>query len=303
MNKFNFITDGFKGVIRNGFRSVAAILILGSSLLLIGIFATLMLVIDHSIDNIDDFNEIVVYMNLDADKETVAAAQEAIGKLNNVKKLTYISKAESLEGEKEKFADYAYIFDSYDDTTNPLPDSFKIEYENIEDIDALVYNLERLDIDGDGVQDNVIDKVKNRYDIAKNIQNFKGAISLGGTWLMVLLVVVSVFVISNTIKLTYHSREMEITVMRYIGATKSYITMPFVFEGAIIGFVSGLLGYIVQYYLYAVPLADLSNKFGGFITIPALAEINPIYLLVFFAGGILLGVLGSAFAIRKYMKA
>lgn len=303
MNKFNFITDGFKGVIRNGFRSIAAVLILGSSLLLIGIFATLMLVIDHSIDNIDDFNEIVVYMNLDADKETVAAAQEAIEKLNNVKKLTYISKAESLEGEKDKFADYAYIFDSYDDTTNPLPDSFKIEYENIEDIDALVYNLERLDIDGDGIQDNVIDKVKNRYDIAKNIQNFKGAISLGGTWLMVLLVVVSVFVISNTIKLTYHSREMEITVMRYIGATKTYITLPFVFEGAIIGFASGLLGYIVQYYLYAVPLADLSNKFGGFITIPTLAEINPIYLLVFFAGGILLGVLGSAFAIRKYMKA
>ncbi len=303
MNKFNFITDGFKGVIRNGFRSVASMLILGSSLLLIGIFATLMLVINQSIDNIDDFNEIVVYMNLDADKETVEAAQTAIGKLNNVKKLTYVSKAEALEGEKEKFADYSYIFDSYDDETNPLPDSFKIEYENIEDIDALVYNLERLDIDGDGVQDNVIDKVKNRYDIAKNIQNFKGAISLGGTWLMVLLLVVSVFVISNTIKLTYHAREMEISVMRYIGATKSYITMPFVFEGAIIGFASGLLGYVVQYYLYAVPLADLSNRFGGFITVPAFTEINPIYLLTFFAGGILLGILGSAFAIRKYMRA
>ena len=99
MNKFNFIADGFKGVIRNGIRSVASIAILGSSLLLIGIFATLMLVINQSIESIDDFNEIVVYMNLDADKETVIAAKNAIEKLNNVKKLTYISKAEALEGE------------------------------------------------------------------------------------------------------------------------------------------------------------------------------------------------------------
>ncbi len=302
MNSFNFITDGFKGVFRNGFRSLASILILGSSLLLVGIFFTLITVINLSISNIDDFNEIVVYMQLETDKETVEAAETAINKLKNVKSVEFISKAEALESEKEKFVDYAYILDSYDDSTNPLPDSFKIEYEDIEGIDALVYNLERLDIDGDGVSDNVVDKVKNRYDIAKSIQNFKNAISLAGTWLMVLLVAVSVFVISNTIRLTYHSREMEITVMRYIGATKRYITMPFVFEGAVLGVLSGLLGYLVQYYIYVAPLTELSHKFDGFVAIPAFSQLNMYYLLIYFASGLLLGVIGSGLAIRKYMK-
>ncbi len=302
MNSFNFITDGFKGVFRNGFKSVASILILGSSLLLVGIFFTLISVINLSISNVDDFNEVVVYMELETDKETVAAAHEAIGKLKNVKSVEFISKAQALESEKAKFADYAYILDSYDDSTNPLPDSFKIEYENIDGIDALVYNLERLDVDGDGVSDNVVNKVKNRYDIAKNIQNFKNAISLAGTWLMVLLVAVSVFVISNTIRLTYHSRELEITVMRYIGATKRYITMPFMFEGAVLGFLSGLFGYLVQYYIYIAPLTELSNKFSGFITIPAFSQLNTLYLMIYFVSGIVLGILGSALAIRKYMK-
>lgn len=294
MNRFIFIAEGFKGFVRNGVRSAASVLILGSSLLLIGIFTTLIVTINQSISNIDDFNEIVVYMNLTADAETVSAASEAINALKNVKSVEFISKAEALESEKEKFdEEFAYIFDSYDETTNPLPDTFKIEYESIDSIDALVYNLER--IEG-------VDKVKNRYDIAKNIENFKNAISLGGTWLMILLVAVSVFVISNTIKLTYHAREMEITVMRYIGATKWYITMPFVFEGAIIGAVSGVLGYAVQYYLYRVPLTELSEKFDGFVKIPSFGELNIYYLLIFFAAGILLGVIGSALAIRKYMK-
>ncbi len=294
MNRFNFIAEGFKGFVRNGVRSAASVLILGSSLLLIGIFTTLIVTINQSISNIDDFNEIVVYMNLTADAETVSAASETINSLKNVKSVEFIPKAEALESEKEKFdEEFAYIFDSYDETTNPLPDTFKIEYESIDSIDALVYNLER--IEG-------VDKVKNRYDIAKNIENFKNAISLGGTWLMILLVAVSVFVISNTIKLTYHAREMEITVMRYIGATKWYITMPFVFEGAIIGAVSGVLGYAVQYYLYRVPLTELSERFDGFVKIPSFGELNIYYLLIFFAAGILLGVIGSALAIRKYMK-
>lgn len=179
MNRFNFIAEGFKGFVRNGVRSAASVLILGSSLLLIGIFTTLIVTINQSISNIDDFNEIVVYMNLTADAETVSAASGAINALKNVKSVEFISKAEALKSEKEKFdEEFAYIFDSYDETTNPLPDTFKIEYESIDSIDALVYNLER--IEG-------VDKVKNRYDIAKNIENFKNAISLGGTWLMILL--------------------------------------------------------------------------------------------------------------------
>lgn len=296
MNRFRFVSEGIKGVVRNGFRSVASIFILVSSLLLVGIFATIISVINLSVQNIDDFNEIVVYMDTEADAETVENAGNIIKGLNNIKEngVTFVSKEQALELEKGKFDEkYAYIFESYDSTTNPLPDVFRIEYESVEEIDALVYNLGKIQ----GVSE-----VKNRYEIAKNIQNFKNAISLGGVWLMVLLVLVSVFVISNTIRLTYHSREMEITVMRYIGATKRYITMPFVVEGAIIGLISGAVGYVIQYYLYKIPFMGLANKFEGFVKIPSFVYMNNFYVPIFFAAGLLLGVIGSALAIRKYMK-
>ena len=91
MNRFNFISDGFKGFIRNGFRSVASILILSSSLLLVGIFLTLILVINQSIGNIDDFNEIVVYMKPEATDEEITATENTISALNNVSNVIFVS--------------------------------------------------------------------------------------------------------------------------------------------------------------------------------------------------------------------
>lgn len=302
MRRLNFIAEGFKGFVRNRFRTVASVVILASSLLLVGIFLTFLQVVDYSVGNIDDFNEIVVYMKTDCSQEIVAATKEKIQSLNNVQSVTFISKAESLLSEKEKFEGYEAIFDSYDDLTNPLPDSFKIEYENIDGIEALVYNLEHLDVDGDGFNDEVVDKVKNRYDIAKNIENFKSVVSVAGTWLMILLVVLSVFVISNTIRLTYHAREMEINVMRYIGATKRYITLPFMVEGAITGIVSGVIGYAIQYYIYSVPVKSLAENYAGFISVPEFSHLNTYYMIIFFAMGLIIGVLGSTIAIRKYLK-
>lgn len=303
MNRLNFIPEGFKGFTRNGVRSFASVLILCSSLLLIGIFFSFIFIVNLSVGNISDFNEIVVYMKSDSTPEIVKATETKILSLNNVEKVTFVSKAEALESEKGKFKGYEAVFDSYNDSTNPLPDSFRVEYKQSKNIDALVYNLEHLDIDGDGKSDDVVDKVKNRYDIAENIENFKNVISVGGTWLMILLVAVSVFVISNTIRLTYHAREMEINVMRYIGATKRYITMPFMFEGAIIGFISGFFAYVIQYYLYNVPIAELAKQYSGFISVPAFSDINIYFVLIFFVAGLVIGIVGSAMAIRKYLKA
>lgn len=304
MNRLNFVSEGTRQFFRGRFRTFASIVILVSSLLLVGVFATVMIVINKSVENIDDFNKIVVYMKLDTQNEQVNAAKKQIESLKNVKSVRFISKADALSAEKVKFGeDYAYIFDSYDDSTNPLPDSFEIEYEDINGVDALVYNLERLDADGDGKDDGIVDKVKNRYDIAKNINNFKNVISISGTWLMTLLIALSVFVISNTIRLTYHSRELEVTVMRYIGATKTYITMPFMFEGALIGLVSGLIGYGVQYYIYCGPITNLASKLEGYIILPPFEEINPLYLAIYFGAGLVLGIFGSAIAIRRFMKA
>lgn len=290
---FTFIKDGFKGVFRNGLMSVASILVLLSSLLVTGIFLTLVLNVNFNLEKLDNFNEVVCYLKLDANAEQVEQTKEEIQRLDNVQTVTYISKKEALESEREKYGDqYAYLFDSYDDETNPLPDSFRIEYESVSKLDALIYQLGKLDS---------VDSIRNSREIAINIEKFKNIISVGCTWLMAVLIVVSVFVISNTIKLTFHSRELEISIMRYIGATKTYITMPFIIEGIIISLVASSISYVTQWYIYTFIVEGLAEQYS-FVSIIPYAQLNNIFLALFFGAGLFIGVFGTAITIRRYMR-
>ncbi len=290
---FTFIKDGFKGVFRNGLMSVASILVLLSSLLVTGIFLTLVMNVNFNLEKLDNFNEVVCYLKLDSNAEQVEETKEAIQRLDNVQSVTYVSKSEALESEREKYGDqYSYLFDSYDDETNPLPDSFRIEYESVSKLDALIYQLGKIDS---------VDSIRNSREIAINIEKFKNIISVGCTWLMAVLIVVSVFVISNTIKLTFHSRELEISIMRYIGATKTYITMPFIIEGIIISLVAASISYVTQWYIYTFIVEGLAEQYS-FVSIIPYAQLNNIFLALFFGAGLFIGVFGTAITIRRYMR-
>lgn len=291
---FTFIKDGFKGVFRNGLMSFASVFVLLSSLLMIGIFATIILNVNYNLDKMDDFNELVCYMALDAEKETVEAAEEQMKALDNVTKVTFVPKEQALEEEKAKYGEeYSELFNIYEKgRDNPLPDAYRIEYESVSALDSLQYKLEK--IEG-------VDSIRNSREIAQNIEKLKNIITIGGTWLMALLVVVSVFVIANTIKITFHSRELEISIMRYIGATKFYITMPFVVESIIISVIASGLGYAAQWYIYNFLVAKIPEQYAIISIIP-FAPLNNLFLIIYFGAGIFIGVFGSALTIRKYMR-
>ena len=291
---FTFIKDGFKGVFRNGLMSVASILVLFSSLFMIGIFATLIKNVNFNLDKMEDFNELVCYMELGATDEQINNAQSKMKSFKNVTSVTFVSKEEALDNEKSKYGEeYAPLFEMYQNgRENPLPDAFRIEYDTVSSLTTLEEQLKR--VDG-------VDSIRNSYEIAQNIEKLKNIITIGGTWLMVLLVVVSVFVIANTIKITYHSRELEIGIMRYIGATKSYITMPFVVESVIISAVSAGLGYLAQWYVYTHLVEGLAVKYE-IIDIMPYADLNKLFLIIYFGAGLTIGIFGSIITIRKYMK-
>ena len=293
---FTFIREGFKGFFRNGIMSMASILVLFSSLFLIGIFTTIIVNVNHNLEQMQDFKELVCYMELDADQEKIDAAEEKIKGFANVTKVTFVSKEQALEQEKAKYdsEEYKHLFEMYENgRANPLPDAFRVEYESVSGINTLIEQLKRVD----GVEQNI----SNSNEIAQNIEKLKNIITIGGTWLMVLLVVVSVFVISNTIKITYHSRELEIGIMRYIGATKFYITMPFVVESMIISAIAAVAGYVSQYYLYNTLLTTVARDYP-IIKILPYADLNNLFLIIYFAAGLFIGMFGSTITIRKYMK-
>lgn len=291
---FTFLKEGIKGFFRNGLMSMASVLVLFSSLLLIGVFTTLILNVNYNLSKMDDFNELVCYMELDAGSDVIEAAQHSINELDNVTNVTFVSKAEALAAEREEYGEeYAFLFDMYNtERANPLPDAFRIEYESVSKLDALEYQLEKIE----GVQ-----HIRNSREIAINIEKFKHIVTIGGGWLMALLCVVSLFVISNTIKLTFHSRELEISIMRCIGATKYYITMPFVVESVIISLIAAAATYGAQWYIYRFMVENIAEEYNIISIIP-FADLNNLFLIIFFGAGLIIGVFGGAITIRKYMK-
>lgn len=292
---FTFIKEGIKGFFRNGLMSFASILVLFSSLILIGVFTTIIRNVNYNLDEMQDFKELICYMELDATDEQIANAEKEMKSFGHATNVTFVSKEEALEQERQKYnnEEYKQLFEMYEKgRANPLPDAFRVEYDSVGALDTLEEQLIRVD----GVE-----SIRNSNEIAQNIEKLKNIITIGGTWLMVLLVFVSMFVIANTIKITYYSRELEISIMRYIGATKYYITMPFVFESIIISAVAAGLGYLSQWYIYTYLIEGITEKYQIIKIIP-FAQMNELFLIIYFGAGLFIGVFGSIITIRKYMK-
>lgn len=291
-----FLSTGIKSFFRNGFMSFAAIVILVCAMLICGSFILLIMNIDYNIEQIDDFNEVVVFADLGATDQQIQQMYSQIQGLDNVASCTFISKEESLENERRKYGEeYSHLFDRYSENEeeNPLPDTFRVEYEDVNNVDVLVYSLETIE----GVS-----KVKNRKDIADNINKLKQVIMIVCLVLTGMLLVVSLFIIANTIRLTMKSREVEITIMRYIGATNTFITLPFIVESMVIALVATVVSFLLQCYSYSYITGSVIADYGIVETIP-FTDLQWYVLGGFAAISFILCIFGTIISTRRYMRA
>lgn len=298
MNKFAyFLSTGFKSFFRNGFMSLAAIVILISAMLICGSFMLVNYNIEYNIQQVDDFNEIVVFADLSATDEQIAEMEQKILMHENVASCTLVKKEDSIIKEKERYGDeYSYLFERYinNESENPLPDKFHIEYHEVNKLDTLEsYLLTEVDH---------VWKVNVRKDIADSINQVKQVISVVCIFLTVLLLVVSVFIIGNTIKITLKAREKEITIMRYIGATDMFITLPFIVESSIVALISSITASLIQIFAYNTIVDQVVSKFNIVSTIPLGAVWLPI-ILVFVITSFVLCFICTVLSIRSYMNA
>ncbi len=290
-----FLAQSFKSLWRNGIMTVASIGVLMGCLVVMGSFALLIMNIDVNLDKLGLLNEIVVFVEETKNDEEVSAIGENIRSLNNVAEVTFVSKEQALEEEREKYAEYSGLYDLVEGD-NPLRDSFVIKYENNEDVSTLVFHLEQMKNNGD------LAKINNFLDLATSIDGIKNNISMVLVWFMAILFLVSIFVIINTIKLAVHSRRTEITIMRYIGATDWFVVLPFIFEGIIIGIIAAGIAFAAQWYIYGY-IVDMMESAMGFITILMFSEFGLALFLAFMGIGIVTGIIGSTISTRKYLKA
>lgn len=290
-----FFATAFNSFWRNGFMNFATIVILVSALLICGSFTMLIFNIDYNIDRIDNFNEVVVFADLTADDNDIAYIEAQINALPQVASCTLVPKEESIIKERERYGEeFAHLFDRYieNEPENPLPDMFRIEYKDINEVDTLVYGLEK--IEG-------VDNVKNRKDIADNINRVKKVITVVCVMLTGLLLFVSLFIISNTIKLTFKWREQEIAIMRQIGATNTFITLPFIIESMITALISSALTFVLLNYGYQYIAEHIVADYGIVETIPV-AELRNLLIIGITAITFGLCILGTIFSSRRYMK-
>ena len=280
-----FIGQAFRGIWRNGVMSFASIAVLMSCLVVLGSFALLVMNINENLNDLGLMNEVMT-------EEQIQNVEREIKSIPGVGDVERITADEGIRSMMEKAGENAYLYEDFLDD-NPLSDSFRLTYVDGAKLIDIEYNLRHIGPE--------IRLVRDQRDLAATMQSLKNGIMLIFSWFLIVLFIVSVFVIINTVKLSVYSRKSEIIIMRYVGATGLFISLPFIIEGALIGLVASAISFLAENFLYGyiqTALADLT----GIISIVPIETIRIPMLLAFIAVGVLTGIVGSTISLSKYTR-
>lgn len=298
MNSIGYlIKQGVKNVFKNSIMSLASIGVLFSCLLLIGAASLLSLNLNQVISSIEHQNELVVFLNEDVSEYQIDDISQFLNNLKAIDTVEFIDKDEALKNYIETTGNDSTLYDSLKND-NPLPNTYNVVLSDLSILDKYVSQIEALD----GVE-----KVNAPIEIAKMIVSIKHAINIAGIVIVGILFSVALVIISNTIKLTIYSRRKEINIMKFVGASDFFIKLPFVVEGILIGIISAFLSHIVLWFSYNYLVSKMSEINMQWIinlhnNMISFSSYNLIILGCFVTIGAFIGILGSSFFVRKYLK-
>lgn len=293
-----FFRLAFQGLFRNSLMSLATVFVLTSALLVTGCTWALSENLNYNLQEINTYNKIVVFVSKDAQTHTTKLLKEKIESLDSVDLVEWVTKDDVLRNLFEDYGDYSDILKMYDED-NPCKDELVITYSDSSKVNDITYQIRNMNEQEDTLGS--VDKINDRREVAEKIDEVKGIVSLVCSWLLVLLLVVSVFIIMNTIKLAVASRRQEIFIMRYVGASGFFVAFPFVLEGMVLGAVSVMVSLLLQYNIYELFAVDILGG-NGLISVLPFSALAKELVIAFCAIGIGLGVLGSLISLRKYNK-
>lgn len=291
----NTFKQGFQGMWRNRGMGIASVTSISAVLMILGIILILILSINNFVvETTTKFDEIQVFLEDDISEEILAVIEETTMKNKGVISIMFQSKDQALDNFKEDWGDEAYLLDGLEEK-NPLPDSYIIQVEDIEYAENVVNSIKTLD----GVEE-----VKYDKDVIDKLLIFANYIRVGGIIVIAILVFVSVFIISNTIKLTVASRRREINIMKYVGATNNYIRGPFIIEGVLFGLIGAIISIVIVYYGYEYFFGLVNEKlytlFAIFLVAPKI--IFKDIAIIFSAIGVGIGALGSLLSLKRFLN-
>ncbi len=286
--------EGFRNVFHNKKSSGASLAIMCATMLIFGIFFMIIENINSAVKTIELQQGMQVFIQKDASDEQISQIGEQIKAINGVNTIKFISKEDALNYNREKLGNPA-LFVGYDEE-NPFKASYLVTLTDLKLSSEVQENIYKLDnIASITSQDNTIN----------NLVKIANGIKIVSIVVLSLLVIISIFIIANTIKLTVHARRKEISIMKYVGATDSFIRWPFIIEGIIIGIIAAIISLAILGLAYNLIISKLGNsavlaKIG--MSLLSFADISTLLVIVYLVLGIGIGALGSTISMRKYLK-
>ena len=287
---------GISSIWKNFLMSFASFCILMVSLLLVSCAVLLMMNVNKIMSNIEDTNEITIYLKEDISDKQVEHIKSVLEKNQDITDVKYYSKEQALDDFRDNMAEYSELLDYLD--KNPMPETFLVRVKDLSKIRHVVNTVN--DIEG-------VEQTKAPYDFASVLVQIRNTFTLIGGAVLIALVVVSIVIVSNSIRTSVFARRNEISIMRYVGATSGFIKAPFFVEGMFIGILAGAAAWGLTWLIYdsvfALFSADLTVwQMFGFYGLTPFGDIMWYVLAVNCAAGALLGAVGTVFSTGKYLK-
>ena len=284
------IGEGFRSITKHGFMSFASVTVIMACLIIMGSVSLLSVNIDALIGDLENQNEIVAFVDEELSDEDAKALEKQIKAVDNVQSAQFVSRDTAMDNFMGKYD--TYLMEGIDDSV------FRHRYViKLVDIALMAETIDAVKaVPG-------VAKINAHLDYADAFVTIRNIVSIVSLVLIVMLVFVSIFIMSNTIKLATFNRREEIAIMKMVGANNGFIRLPFVIEGLALGILGGGLAFIAEWGVYELLTGKvLSTIAGSFIQVVPFTQVALPVLICYLATGILVGAFGGVNAIRNYLK-
>lgn len=291
------VKSGVKNLWNNRMMTIASVGTLIACLLIVGFAVLFSINVDSIVEYMGQQNEIVVFMELDTPEEYMSVMKDDLAEMDGLGTITYISRQQAFEDYKAKLGDKADILDGMEDD-HYLPASFRAKILDPEKVDILMTSIRRMDY---------VNEVQAPTDLAKTLVSVRRMVNTLGGAVIAALVAVSLVIITNTIRASVFNRRKEINIMKYVGATNSFIRIPFLVEGVLLGVIAAVVAYLAIWGGYTVFLNAMSTESSSWLSsitqhVMPFRQVSGKLMLWFLVAGILTGGLGSTFSMRGHLK-
>ena len=293
MNMY-LIKEGFDNLRKQSSKTFSTILVICSSMIILGIFMLILRNVSSNVEVVKNEQGFQAFITDGFEEEDITTMTNELKKIQGINFIDYIDKEEAFKAAEELFKDQSYFIDDLE-TTKPFPASFVIKVDNLSDSLSIKEQVE---------------KIEGIYKVQYNDATINAVITISNianTFLLalgVIMAIISLFIISNTIKIAVYSNKREIYIMKYIGATDNFIKIPYIVEGAFMGLISAIISFILVSLLYLIACIRLPQIGTSMGTFGLIGYSNIWYVLLgfFVLLGLFIGIVGSSLATRKHLK-